>query len=340
MSQKITELAPRILEEIKKAEHILLTCHKGPDGDSLGSTLALHFYLQSLGKKVTHISGDNPTPKYLSSLPGFNLIENKNFFEVDLSKIDLFIACDIGGLNQISRIKEITFPENLKVVVIDHHKSNPGFGTICLVDETAAAACQIMFYLFKAWGAPITSEMAANLFVGMHTDSGGFKYPLTSKDTLLAAAELVKIQPEFHRYIFDLENSLDPSFVAFQTLALNNLEVCLGGKVVISIVAYHELLDKKILGKDWSPSWIANELKGVVDYEIAVCLAESERGVFGASFRTRDAIRYDLTKVSTLLGGGGHAAAAGAPIEASNANEAKLKLLEALTKSYPELTQP
>jgi phosphoesterase RecJ-like protein len=340
MKSKIEELAPEILEQIKKAEHILLSCHRGPDGDSLGSTLALHFYLKSLGKKVTHISGDNPVPKYLSSLPGFDLIEAKNFFEVDLSKIDLYIACDIGGLNQISRIKEVIFPKELKVIVIDHHKSNPGFGSIDLIDETAASACQIVYYLFKQWGVSITPEMAANLFVGMYTDSGGFKYPLTTEDTLLAAAELVKINPDFHKFIFEMENSLEPAFITFQTLALNNLEMAFDGQVAFSIVANHELLDKKILAKEWSPSEVANLFKSVKGWEIGVCLTEKEKGVFGGSFRTRDGVKFDLTKVTTLLGGGGHAAASGAPIKASSANEAKLKLLEALAKSYPDLGQP
>ena len=76
----------KILESIKDAEHILLNCHAGTDADSVGSSLAMHFYLKSLGKKVTHFSGDADIPEYLKKLPNAKWIENRNWFELDLKK--------------------------------------------------------------------------------------------------------------------------------------------------------------------------------------------------------------------------------------------------------------
>ena len=165
----------KLLKTIQDAEHILLNCHAGTDADSVGSSLAMHFYLKSISKKVTHFSGDVDIPEYLKKIPGTKMIENKGWFDLDLSKYDLFISLDTASLTQISKLNEVVIPNKLKTIVIDHHASNPGFGTINYIEKDSAAACQTLFWLFKKWDIEITPDMASCLFAGMYTDSGGFK---------------------------------------------------------------------------------------------------------------------------------------------------------------------
>ena len=129
MNDQITKLSSVILDEIKKAKKILLHLHPRPDGDSVGSSLAMMQVIEGMGKDVVVIKGDSPLPKYLSSLPGFSKIVEKNFFEVDLSEFDLFISQDSGSFNMISNLGDIKFPETMKVIVIDHHISNTNYGT-------------------------------------------------------------------------------------------------------------------------------------------------------------------------------------------------------------------
>ncbi len=335
MSQ-IAELAPIILEEIKKAKHILLSCHTGPDGDSVGSTLAMHEYLKSLSKQVTHISGDSKVPGYLSKLPGADEIQNKTIFDIDLSKIDLYLIIDTGGINQITKLKEFELPENLMTVVIDHHASNLGFGKINLVEKDVIAASQIVYELLKAWNVEISTEMALNLFIGIYTDSGGFKYNLTSPKTFEAASELVRINPEYWRMIFIMENSREEGEIRYEGLALSKIEKYFSGKVAVSVVTLSDLKKHQLDQKYARTGDLANKIKSVVGFEIGICLAEKEKGVFGLSFRTRDSDKYNLSVVSSKLNGGGHKAAAGGLLKGSLKN-AREELLEALKKSYPTL---
>jgi bifunctional oligoribonuclease and PAP phosphatase NrnA len=325
-----------ILEAIKNADHILLNCHVGTDGDSVGGSLSMHHYLKSLGKKVTHISGDTDVPEYLKILPGAKWIENKNWFDLNLSKFDLFIAIDTAALTQISRLKEVQIPKSLKTIVIDHHASNPGFGDINLIEDTSIAACQTLFHLYKKLKIKITPEMAQCLLIGMHTDSGGYKFSLVSSKTFDAASALVKIAPDFHKTIFEMENTRVPSDIIFQGLALDNIEHYFNDKVAVAIVTYNKLKEKGISENFPGGAEIANLLKSVIGWEIGISMVEKKPGTFSLSFRTRDVKSYDLTIVTGLLGGGGHKAAAGAQISKPE-KEARKALLDALQKSYPDL---
>ncbi len=326
----------KILKSIQEAKHILLSCHTGPDGDSVGGSLSMHHFLKSLGKRVTHISGDDDVPAYLKGLPGVKWIENKSWFDLDLSKFDLFICIDTSSLTQISKLGEVIIPNKLKTIVIDHHDSNPGFGTINYIEKDAISACQVLFYLYQKWGVEITSDMAACLFAGIYTDSGGFKYSLVSPKTFLAAAELVRMNPDFYRYIFEMENTRLPSDITFQALALNNIEHYFNKKIAISLITYEQLKEKNIVDKYSGGAGISDLLKSVIGWEIGISMVERKPGLFYLSCRTRDSIKYDLTKVTGLLGGGGHKAAAGAQIQ-KPLEEAKKALLEALAQSYPDL---
>lgn len=328
----------KLLRTIQEAEHILLNCHAGTDADSVGSSLAMHHYLKSIGKKVTHFSGDVDIPEYLKKIPGAKMIENKSWFDLDLTKFDLFIALDTASLTQISKLNEVVIPNKLKTIVIDHHASNPGFGTINYIEKDSAAACQTLFWLFKKWEIDITPEMAACLFAGMYTDSGGFKYELVSKKTLEAAAELVAINPDFYLVIADMENTRMPVDVTFQALALNNIEHFFNDKVAVALVTNKQLKKAGIPDNFSGGAEISNFLKSVIGWEVGISMIERKPGVFSLSFRTRDAKVYDLTKVTGLLGGGGHRAAAGAQIQ-KPLNEAKKALKEALEKSYPDLVR-
>ena len=139
--KQIIEKAPAILTAINKATKVLLHCHPSPDPDSVGSALAMKFALGQLGKTSVVISGDSPIPEAFKHFPGAEEIERKNFLEVNLSEFDLFIVLDSASLGMISRRGEIKFPESLDVVVIDHHRSNEGFGRINLIEPSSPATC-------------------------------------------------------------------------------------------------------------------------------------------------------------------------------------------------------
>ena len=160
MTEENKKLIPVIWDEIQKSQSILLHCHPNPDADSIGSALAMMHMLEGIGKKVTIIAGDSDLPRNMAHLPGYEKIERKSFFEIDLKSYDLFLIQDSGAINQISKKGTITFPEHLKTIVIDHHASNPGFADINLIDLSYPATCQIIFDLFKEWNIKITPPIA------------------------------------------------------------------------------------------------------------------------------------------------------------------------------------
>lgn len=340
MSEKVKQLAPVIWEEIQKADKILLHCHPSPDLDGIGSSLALYLMLKNLGKDATIIYGDSKKKSQYEFLPSYNEVLEKTFAEIKPENFDLFISCDSGNLEQISNQTPVIFPQNLRVINIDHHKTNSEYGQINLVDTDSPAAAELIYQLMIEWKTKISAEIALCLFLGIYTDTGGFKYPKTSPDTFLYASQLVKMAPNFAKVVFQLENSLEPQQIAYLSLALNSLEHYFSHKVVISAVSYEKLKAAGIEAKHTEKMEVANLLKSVTGWEIGIALTETEPKSCNISLRTRDSQKYPLSKLAKIVNGGGHPAAAGGRIIKLPFDQAKKLLLEKIAEVYPELGNP
>ncbi len=340
MFDKLKQLAPQIWSEIQKANCILLHCHPSPDGDSIGSALGMMHILKKIGKQVTVIMGDSEPPVALSHLPGFNQIQNKNWFELELSKFDLFISQDSSSLGQISKLGEVKFPDHMRVVVIDHHDTNIGYGNINLIEPTYPAVCQMDYELCKEWKVKIIPNAAVCFFVGMYTDTNGFKYQRTTNTTFTAAAELVSLYPDFYKVIFELENNYEPEQIKFIGLALSMVELYFGQKVAISAVPYEELQKRGIEERHTEKIQISEILRSVRGWEIGVRFTEAKPGAITLSFRTRDPNKYDVGKIAVATKfGGGHKVAAGGTLKMPF-EEAKKYLLDTIHQVYPDLGKP
>lgn len=333
INTEIKAKAPQILAEIQKAKSILLHCHPSPDPDSVCSALAMKFALESLGKKVTVIQGDSPIPDAFMHFPGAKDILKNNFLEINQSDFDLFIVLDSASLDRITSKAPINILNSLKLINIDHHKTNPNFGMINLVVSSYPATAQILFDLFNEWKIVIDRNIATNLFMGIYTDTGGLKYSGTTPQTFAVAGELVKIAPDFQKIISDMENSNTPDFITFQGLSFNSLETYLDGKLAMTSVSNESLVEKGINAKEISSSDISSILRTVIGWDIDVALVEYEPGKNKASFRTRDENKYDVSRLAASLGGGGHKAAAGATLIMC-LEDAKKKVVEKVKELY------
>jgi bifunctional oligoribonuclease and PAP phosphatase NrnA len=332
-----SDLTLQILEKIKESRQILLHFHPSPDPDSIGSVLAMAQVLKKLGKDFTIISGDSEIPKYVGILPNSKLIKSLNYTQIKPEDYDLFIILDSSSTNQITKLKEITFPDTMTTIVIDHHQTNLKFGTYNVVDSSSPAASQILFDLLADWAVKIDPEMALCLYFGIYADTGGFKYPNTTYKTLEIASKLAKINPDFPKVIFEMENSRVPENLYYAGLAYSSLENYFGGKVVISAIPYKELTKRGIKKEHTEKMEISNNLKSVIGWEIGISFIEIEPENINVSFRTRQPDLYDLSKIASSVGkGGGHKAAAGTSIYAPF-DETKKQLLEAIAKVYPSL---
>jgi len=335
MNQKIINLAPQIDEEVQKAKNILLHCHPSPDCDSLGSSLAWMYYLESLGKKVTIIIGDSIRhPKNLTVMPGYDKIVMKNYLEINPAEFDLFIINDAADITRVSAKGDVVFPKTMKTIVIDHHPSNPGFAEINLIVDEYIAAGQIVFELFKLWKVEITRDMAINLILSIHTDSGGLKYAPTSSETLRDYAELVEIVPDYHDIIFKYENMKERDELKFQGLVLNSIEEYFSNQVALVAISYDKLIQNKLDPQNAYGQ--ANRLVSVPDWKVGVTMFEREKNVIVLSSRTANSDIYDLSIFAQSIGGGGHKAAAGATLKMPLA-DAKKMVLDKLAELFPDL---
>lgn len=334
-NQEFLEIAQKIKAEIDKAQTILLCCHPSADPDSAGSVLALMWYLESVGKKVIAIRGDDELPGGLLLLPGGEKILNKNFTEINVNDFDLFIATDASAPQQVTKKGELSLKVLNKSIVIDHHETDIGWGFINCVVKDSSATAQVLYDLFEVWGVETTTEIAKCLMAGIYADTGGFKYPMTSAHTFEIASKLVEKTPDFSQVIFNLENSYEPGNLKFVGLALSLIETYFDGQVAISPVPLADMREKGIEYLHTVKMEVSNMLKSVVGWEIGICMIELE-GKTGLSFRTRDSQRWDVSKIAKALGGGGHSAAAGATIY-KPLNEAKELLLSTVENLFPDL---
>jgi phosphoesterase RecJ-like protein len=333
ISPLVKEKAPLILAEIQKAKSILLHCHPLPDPDSTGSVLAMKMALEQMGKKVTAIQGDSDVPKGFLHFPGVSTIIKKSFSEVDQSQFDLFISIDSGSANMISQAQPPVFPLRMKTIVIDHHATNAQYGEINLVDTSAPAAAFIVFQLLSLWNVSITHDMAINLFMGIYTDTGGFRYAPTDYRVIAAASEFVRVAPDFTDVIFTMENSQTKEALYFQALALSSIETFLGENVAVASVSHKDLMEKNIPDECIRGISISNILKSVVGWNVGVSMIERQPNEIKVSFRTRDKDVFDVAKLAAALGGGGHRAAAATVLKMS-LEEAKKKVVEKAKELY------
>ena len=337
MNETTKVMSRTILLEIEKATNILLHLHPSPDGDSVGSALAMMMALELMGKKVTLISGDSNPPSTLAALPGFEKIINRPIGKTDLGEYQLFLILDSASMTQVTRKTTLEIPEGLMTIVIDHHGTNPRFGKINLVEKSYPATSQIVYDLLKEWNVSLNTAIASCLYMGIYTDTGGFKYPPTSADTLAAAADLARYSTDFTRLIFSIENNNSEGRIRYLGLALSQIECFYQKNLAISAVTQEQLKRLSIATSDTEKADISNILKSVVGWNIGACLTEVENGSVNVSLRTRDAKRFDVSKLAVALGGGGHPAAAGGTINLPLA-EAKALLIKKAGEVYLELS--
>ncbi len=329
---QIKDKAPVLLQEIKKAKSVLLHCHPNPDPDSVGSALAMKFVLEQLGIKATVIKGDSDIPEAFEHFLGCKEIVKKDYFEIDLSQYDLFIIVDSASKNMISKKKQVEFPQHLKTIVIDHHKSNENYGSINLVEYTYPATAQILADLFLEWEIKLDQNISSNLFLGIYSDSL-FKYPGVSTHTFEIATKLSENIKSIWDLIEPMETSFSPHEITFKKIALNNISTSLNNHLVISTVSLEEIKKEKIDTEEIRGSFISTELRSVKGWFISASLIETKENYVEISLRSQNGEKYDVSKLATALGGGGHKAAAGTTLRMS-IKEAKEQLLKKAEELY------
>ena len=314
------EIIDEICETIKNHHKFLVTSHVNPDGDAIGSELALFCLLEKLGKEV-RIVNDGHAPAVYHFLPRAGLVEKgKDTLPLMLTTPDFEVAfvLECPGILRTGKIARAL--EDKIVLNIDHHADNEGFGTINWVDSNAAAVGEMIYELFNRLNCEINKESALYLYTAILTDTGSFRYANTRPRTHLIVAEFLKqgVNPAWVSERLYEVHCL--STIKLLSLALSTMELSGDGKVAWILVT-RDMLKQTGSELEETENFVnyPRSLKGV---EAALIFKELERGLVKVSFRAKGKVK--VGEVARFFGGGGHLQASGCSIKGELAQVVKM----------------
>ena len=309
-------------ERLRTFDNVLILTHLRPDGDTVGSAAALCAGLRALGKTAYLLPNPgltDTTAPYFRPYAAPAGFAPERVVSVDVATVDLF-------------------PENARPyagrvdLAIDHHPSFEGFGRENLVRPYAAAAGEIVYDILAALG-PITAEMALPLYVAVSTDCGCFAYNNTTAHTHAVAAALLRTGIDFQAVNKTFFRTKTRKRLALEAAMLSGAEYHDHERVAVLSVPLSLISQVQATETDAEDlSALGGQIEGV---DCAVTMRELRPDVWKFSLRTGP--RVNATRACALLGGGGHAAAAGCTVEAPRA-EAKRRMLEAIAQVVPDFT--
>lgn len=288
---------------LKQAQKVLIACHARPDGDALGSGLALCCALNNAGKKA-YMLCEEQTPERLNVLP--EMAQTHQTLPVNLADIDLFVTVDSAELDRIGVFAAQFSSFKGKTLNIDHHISNPRFAKYNYVLADSTATCEIMPEIFEAAGFEITKPIADLLVIGLMTDSGNFSHGDVSEKTFKVAAKLRACGADTCEIGYQMFTRQSKARALLYTRVLGKMRFELDDKLAFITITQN---DMKETATDKS------QTEGFVDFplsidgvEVSIALMEVKDNQYKVSLRSR---RVNVNAVAAKFGGGGHVLASG-----------------------------
>lgn len=290
-----------LLKELEGAKKIGISAHVKPDGDAVGSCLAMYGYLKNAmpDAKLT-VFLQKPADCF-QMLPYFDVI-NTSF--VGINDFDAYISLDSGSIDRLSDAEPF-FKRAKKSICIDHHISNTGFGDVYVVEGEASSTCEVLIRLFE--DKYIDANVAACLYTGIVHDTGVLQYSNTKIETFKAIEKLLEYKIDTARIID--ETFYEKTYVQNQILGrvLTESILFMDGKCIAGVVTQKMM---NFYGAESTDlEGIVNQLRVTKGVEVAILLHELRTGDFKASMRSKRIV--DCAKICTYFGGGGHVRAAG-----------------------------
>lgn len=303
------EIIEKIIKQIKKSKNVVLLSHVGPDGDTLGSMLALKEMLAQLNvnEKVDIIIVGS-IPDIYKFLPGINSVknpDNKTLYQ----SYDLAVTVDCASLERLG--DSLNLFKNAKYTVnIDHHISNNKFADINWIEPYASSSGQVLYKLISPLGAELTKNIAVNLYTAILTDTGGFKFDNVKPETLEICADLIRagVNPEI--VYKECYESKPLAMVRLHARAIDQAILTEHNKIAYTSISRKML--ETIGATDDFVDGISESLRQINTVEVSIVFKETTKGDTKISFRSN---RTDICRVAEFFGGGGHKLAAGCTIQ-------------------------
>ena len=318
----------RFAEVVRSASKIVLTIHHRPDGDCVGSALAMRQILLQLGKEV-QIIAPHRTPPTLAFLDPYHCVTAlEDMTEEDthyLQTADLLFVLDTSSWAQLGEMAPIFREHSAKKIILDHHVKGDDIGAEAFIDAAAEATGALIVQAANALGVPMSRDMAEPAFVALATDTGWFRFSNTTSATFSTAARLIDVgvQPDaIYRKAYEQE-SLGRIRLVGRTLS--KTESYFDGQLLVTWILFEDFEAAGAITSDSED--IVNMLLQVRDSKMAILISELKDRTFKASFRSR--CEVDCSVLAAQFGGGGHKKAAGASLSFSF-EQTKKALIEAV----------
>lgn len=294
-------------ELVRGAHRFAVLSHVNPDADAIGSTLGLVHGLHALGKEAVAVLSD-PVPEYARFLPGADAI----LAALPEDGVDVLVCADAAGIDRLGKIY-LENPrrfENSPLLNVDHHRTNPLFGTVNYVDPHASSTSELSYRLLMALGASIGDSVASALLFGIVGDTGSFRNGATTPGSLATAAKLVMLGADTQRIAFQLFEC--KTFAAARLWGRIVSGVTLDRKrhIVFGLMT-QEMVREEGAAVD-AAEGVAEYLRGIAEADVVMLLKETEDGNMRVSMRSRPQV--DVSLIAAAFGGGGHRQAAGCTI--------------------------
>ena len=295
------QISADIKRAVKSAKTALVVSHVDPDGDSIGSMLAMGMILNQLGVVSDYYSEDG-IPNIYRFLPGADQVRR---VPIANRFYDLLFAMDASD---IKRLGEKLSPQEISKVIIniDHHPDNTKYGNINYVEKSSSTA-ELVFKLAKYLKVKINRPMAENLYVALITDTGNYRYENTSIATFAMAGELLKTGLDTHEITTRIYDTKTIASIRIQAAALTNLEISPDRKAAWATVT-QEMMDRTdAKGEDLVG--LVDQIRSIDGIEVAILFRE-DNGKVKVNLRSKE--KVNVSEIAKRFEGGGHIRAAGA----------------------------
>ncbi len=309
-----------ILKEIKKAQNIVILTHESPDGDAVGSSLAMKLMLEALGKQA-----DVLIPEY-SRMFNFLPSAEKIKVESEIEKYDLAISVDCANLKRLA--KNEYFEKAKRTIVIDHHGSNNMYGDLNYVNPASPACCEILAGMIDYFGIKNSKEIGTCIMTGIITDTGGFRHLGITPDTFEYTAELIRLGVDLPDiYKRTLRTKTKANFELTKRI-IDRMELLEDGKVSFTYMNSQDELE--VGAEPGDHEGLVDIGKDIEGVKVAIFIRQKNKEeAYKVSLRSEDNI--NVSDICFVFGGGGHARAAGALIQ-GNVQQVKEKLMKEIRK--------
>ncbi len=295
----------KVVNTILNETNFLIASHVQPDGDNIGSSLALYRALKKLGKNVKVLKSDT-LPEYLSFLPHYSDIVEYS----PSNKEYIFIALDSADMDRLGKNKQIAI-ESKVLINIDHHISNPNYGDINYVDPSSSSTGELVYKVIKELGV-LDKDISECIYTAISSDTGSFMYSNTSSETHSVVADLYKYGIDANIININLYQNKSLNKVRLFNKVMNKMEIYQKGRVAVVEVTKKLLDDTGCKMED--TEGLVEGVRDINGVELAILLKENE-GFTKVS--TRSKYKVDVAKLCSIFSGGGHIRAAGCTINES-----------------------